>query len=154
MRLPGALPPGPLPAVRDEELTGSRQLVFSQSAPEDEAFGYWRAFHFLVDGHGFDAARVDHRVRLGAVEEWTVRNTDPHEDHVFHIHINPFQVTQYNGQPVEPVWLDTVVVPANGGSVTFRSRFQDFTGKYVQHCHMLNHEDLGMMQVIEVYDGA
>ena len=57
------------------------------------------------------------------------------------------------GQPVaEPVWLDTVVVPSNGGSVTFRSRFLDFTGKYVLHCHMMNHEDMGMMQVVEVYD--
>jgi FtsP/CotA-like multicopper oxidase with cupredoxin domain len=153
MSLPSALPPAPLPTIRDEELTGSRQLVFSQSVPEDEAAGYWRAFHFLVDGRSFDLARVDHRVRLGAVEEWTVRNTDPHEDHVFHIHTNPFQVTHFNGRPVEPVWLDTVILPANGGSMTFRSRFEDFTGKYVQHCHMLNHEDLGMMQVIEVYDG-
>ena len=119
-----------------------------------DAAGHWREFQFLVDGRGFEGDRVDHRVRLGAVEEWTVTNTDPGNDHVFHIHINPFQVTKYNGQPVaEPVWLDTVVVPSNGGSVTFRSRFLDFTGKYVLHCHMMNHEDMGMMQVVEVYDG-
>ena len=35
-------------------------------------------------------------------------------------------------------------------SVTLRSRFLDFTGKYVLHCHMMNHEELGMMQVVEV----
>ena len=56
-----------------------------------------------------------------------------------------------NGQTlVEPVWHDTVVVPRNG-SVTFRSRFLDFTGRFVLHCHMMNHEELGMMQVVEVY---
>jgi FtsP/CotA-like multicopper oxidase with cupredoxin domain len=69
-----------------------------------------------------------------------VTNLDEHNDHVFHIHVNPFQLTQVDGEPVaEPVWLDTVIVP-HGSSVTFRSRFLDFTGKYVLHCHMMNHE--------------
>jgi FtsP/CotA-like multicopper oxidase with cupredoxin domain len=155
MSLPTALPPPPLPTIRDDELTGSRPLLFSRIDPEADAAANWREFQFLVDGRGFDADRVDHRVRLGAVEEWTVTNTDTGNDHAFHIHINPFQVTKYNGQPLaEPVWLDTVVVPANGGSVTFRTRFEDFTGKYVLHCHMMNHEDIGMMQVVEVYDGG
>jgi FtsP/CotA-like multicopper oxidase with cupredoxin domain len=151
MSLPAALPPAPLPTIRDDELTGSRELLFSRIAPEVDAAGHWREFQFLVDHRAFDDERVDHRVRLGAVEEWTVTNTDPGNDHIFHIHVNPFQVTKYNGQPVaEPIWLDTVVIPANGGSVTFRSRFLDFTGKYVLHCHMMNHEDMGMMQIVEV----
>jgi FtsP/CotA-like multicopper oxidase with cupredoxin domain len=154
MSLPTTLPPAPLPTIRDEELTGSREVLFSRIDPETDAAANWREFHFLVDNHAFDAERVDHRVRLGAVEEWTLTNVDTGNDHAFHIHINPFQVTKYNGQPLaEPIWLDTVVVPANGGSVTFRSRFEDFTGKYVLHCHMMNHEDMGMMQVVEVYDG-
>ena len=42
-------------------------------------------------------------------------------------------------------------MPRNG-SLTFRSRFLDFTGKFVLHCHMMNHEELGMMQIVEVYD--
>jgi FtsP/CotA-like multicopper oxidase with cupredoxin domain len=59
-----------------------------------------------------------------------------------------------NGEAlVEPVWLDTAIVP-HGGSITFRSRFLDFTGKYVLHCHMMNHEELGMMQVVEVSEPA
>ena len=40
---------------------------------------------------------------------------------------------------------------ARNGSITFRSRFLDFTGKYMLHCHMMNHEELGMMQVVKVY---
>jgi FtsP/CotA-like multicopper oxidase with cupredoxin domain len=56
-----------------------------------------------------------------------------------------------NGEKLaEREWRDTVVVPRNG-SVTFRSRFLDFTGRFVHHCHMMNHEELGMMQVVEVY---
>ena len=46
---------------------------------------------------------------------------------------------------------DTVVVPSKGGSVVLRSRFLDYTGVFMMHCHMMNHEDLGMMQTIEVY---
>ena len=58
-------------------------------------------------------------------------------------------MTHVNGEPLaHPVWRDTVVVPREG-SVTFRSRFLDFTGKTVLHCHMMNHEELGMMQVVE-----
>ena len=47
------------------------------------------------------------------------------------------------------IWRDTAIVPRNGG-ITFRTRFLDFTGKFVLHCHMMNHEELGMMQVVEV----
>ncbi len=103
----------------------------------------------MIDGKLFDHERVDHRVRLGAVEEWTIVN-DHFDDHVFHIHVNPFQVTKINGQPVEPMWRDTVILPRSG-SVTVRSRFLDYTGKYVLHCHMMNHEELGMMQTVEVF---
>ena len=59
-------------------------------------------------------------MRLGAVEEWTIRNTHEHDDHMFHIHTNPFQVIEVSGQPqADRPWRDTTVVPrpAKGGSV-------------------------------------
>ena len=60
-------------------------------------------------------------------------------------------LTKINGDPLpEPIWMDTAILPRNG-SITFRSLFLDFTGKYMLHCLMMNHEDLGMMQVVEVY---
>jgi FtsP/CotA-like multicopper oxidase with cupredoxin domain len=149
MAFPTTLPPAPLETIHDEELTGTRELTFSRHAPEVDAAGHWREFAFMVDDKLFEPDRVDQQVALGAVEEWTITNQDEHNDHIFHIHINPFQLTKVNGQPVEPIWLDTVIVP-HGGSITFRTRFLDFTGKYVLHCHMMNHEELGMMQVIEV----
>jgi FtsP/CotA-like multicopper oxidase with cupredoxin domain len=152
MKMPAALPPSPLATIRDEEITGTRTLTFSAIRPEVDAAGHWQEFSFLIDGKVFDADRVDQRVALGAVEEWTIVN-EYQDDHLFHIHTNPFQVIKVNGEAVEPTWLDTAVLP-RGGSLTFRSRFIDFTGKFVLHCHMMNHEELGMMQIVEVYDPA
>jgi FtsP/CotA-like multicopper oxidase with cupredoxin domain len=45
------------------------------------------------------------------------------------------------------------MVERKGGTLTFRSRFIDFTGVYVMHCHMMNHEEMGMMATVEVYEG-
>jgi FtsP/CotA-like multicopper oxidase with cupredoxin domain len=149
MDLPPLLPRPPFADITDEELTGSRTLTLSEWAPENPAAGNYQEFAFLIDGQQFDPDRVDQSVRLEAVEEWTIVNDDV-ADHVFHIHTNPFQVTRINGEPLAtPVWLDTVVVPREG-SVTYRTRFLDFTGKLVLHCHMMNHEELGMMQIVEI----
>ena len=149
MSVPAKLPLAPLATIRDDEITGTRQLTLSKTGPEVDATSHWQEFRFFVDNRSFDPNRVDQRVRLGAVEEWTVSNLD-RQDHAFHIHTNPFQLTKVNGQPVDDLaWLDTVIVPRQG-SVTFRSRFLDFTGRYVLHCHMMNHEELGMMQIVEV----
>ena len=79
-------------------------------------------------------------------------------DHPFHIHQNPFWVTRIeipdeNGDLIntldEPRWMDTIWIPRHRGRVVFRSRFPDFVGAYVHHCHILLHEDNGMMHVIE-----
>jgi FtsP/CotA-like multicopper oxidase with cupredoxin domain len=152
MTLPAKLPTPPEKLIGDEEITGSRVLKLSEmriNGPTER----WRTFRFTIDGKTFDPDRVDQRVRLGAVEEWTIINDQPNdpEDHVFHIHVNDMLLTKINGDALEePIWLDTAIVPSNG-SITFRSRFLDFTGKFMLHCHMMNHEDLGMMQVVEVY---
>lgn len=87
-------------------------------------------------------------VALNAVEEWTIQNVNGYP-HPFHIHINDSYVVKVNGESVTPFWADTLPVPPQG-SITFRMRFTDFTGKYVWHCHALDHEDLGMMQLVEV----
>jgi len=150
MKLPLRLPPLRERIIRDEEITGTRTLTFATKSPGTDE---WRKYRFLIDGRSFDPDRVDHRVRLGAVEEWTIVNDDANDDHVFHIHVNDMLLTRINGEPLaDPVWLDTAIVPRKG-SITFRSRFLDFTGKFALHCHMMNHEDLGMMQIVEVYAG-
>lgn len=97
---------------------------------------------------------IKQTVPLGAVEEWTLFNMN-NIRHPFHIHVNPCWVVKVNGVAVEPYWLDTIPLPANGSantptSVTFRSRFDDFKGLTVMHCHMLAHEDMGMMQAVDI----
>ena len=156
MKLPTALPRPPLESIKDSELTGSRKLVFSATAPEADAAGHWQEFGFFIDGKKFDPRRIDQRVKLNAVEEWTIENTHEHDDHVFHIHTNPFQITKMNGKPLAvPQWRDTAIVERlrdnQPGTLTFRSRFLDYTGIYMLHCHMMNHEEMGMMQTVEVY---
>ncbi len=80
-------------------------------------------------------------------------------DHPFHMHQNPFWVTRIDVPAAdgelhnildEPRWMDVVPVPRHRGRVVFRSRFPDFVGTYVNHCHILLHEDNGMMQPVEV----
>ena len=154
MKLPAALPKPPLEAIADSEITGRRTLVFGANQPQNNVAGHWEEYAFTVDGKIFDPARIDQRVRLGAVEEWTIVNTHEHDDHMFHIHTNPFQVIAIGGQPqADRLWRDTVVVPrlATGGSTVIRTRFLDYTGVFMMHRHMMNHEELGMMQAVEVY---
>jgi FtsP/CotA-like multicopper oxidase with cupredoxin domain len=105
-------------------------------------------------------------VALNAVEEWTIINMN-NIRHPFHIHVNPVYIVAINGQKLaDPYWADTIPMPASNSqptppgnanqpgatttSVTFRSRFLHYTGRYVMHCHMLVHEDMGMMQGVTV----
>ncbi|MFV0373340.1 multicopper oxidase family protein [Microbacterium sp.] len=102
---------------------------------------------FLIDGAAFDPARVDQEVTIGTVEEWTLRNTSP-MDHPFHLHSWPMQVVRAaEGETAGVDVRDVVNVPA-GGAVVVRIRFDRFPGRTVYHCHILDHEDLGMMGVI------
>lgn len=102
---------------------------------------------FLINGREFDHRRVDTQVRLGSVEDWEIINTGS-MDHPFHLHTNSFQILDAAGQP-ERSWKDVVLVPA-GQRRRFRVRFADFPGKAVYHCHILDHEDMGMMGVVEM----
>ncbi|MFJ7902121.1 multicopper oxidase family protein [Streptomyces sp. NPDC096198] len=105
---------------------------------------------FFINGKTYDPRRTDFTATLGTVEEWTVRN-DTDEAHSFHVHTNPFQLMSVNGkaQPPSRGWYDTVNVPPRGVAV-LRIRFSGFTGRTVLHCHVLNHEDEGMMAVLDI----
>jgi FtsP/CotA-like multicopper oxidase with cupredoxin domain len=148
MELPARLPvPASLTPIEDYEIRRTRVVTFNNHPSHSHAYPFPR---FTIDGKNFDPDRVDQTMKLGSAEEWTIRN-EGSADHPFHIHINPFLVTQIGGAALAtPVWQDTVIVPRSGGSVTFRTRFTDFVGRFVLHCHILDHEDLGMMQLVEV----
>lgn len=147
------LPTGPLPKnsiltdITDDEITGRRQFVLGVS----EVKGFFHDTEFTINGKPFDPRRDDVVSKVGAVEEWTLVNTTPFP-HPLHIHVNPFQLMDVNGVPdPRKPWLDTVPVPA-AGTVRFRTRFTDFSGRYVMHCHILPHEDTGMMINVNIED--
>ena len=131
----------PVPADHIDE---KRLVVFS----EDAVTGL-----FFINHQTFDPGRTDVRVPLGNIEEWTVRNSSE-ELHVFHIHQLPFQVVSINGvgQPFTGL-RDTIDVPIHG-EVKLRMAFTDplIVGRFMYHCHILEHEDKGMMATIEVFD--
>ena len=77
--------------------------------------------------------------------------------HPFHIHVNPFQLqrTGPDGKP-ETIWKDTLLVPPSSAQQPIKvyTRYLDYIGQFVMHCHILDHEDLGMMEVDEVVTDA
>lgn len=135
----------------DAQIQTQRTLVFNGSPDNQTATRFGDVGTNQINGKVFEHNRVDYIVKLGDVEEWTLKNSD-NEDHTFHIHVNDFQVMSVNGQPYNAHGLqDTVVLP-QGGEVVVRIPFTDFVGKFVFHCHILPHEDTGMMGIVEVVD--
>ena len=123
-----------------------------------------KAFMYVFEGIGFPNAPLL-QPRLGSVEEWTFLNNN-NDEHPIHIHVNDFQVTHYldptRGLETGPeMWaVDNANVPApvmgaeesviQPGALSLRMKFDDFTGLFVMHCHRLNHEDNGLMTLVNV----
>jgi FtsP/CotA-like multicopper oxidase with cupredoxin domain len=123
-----------------------------------------KAFVYAFDSGAFpDVALI--QPRLGSVEEWQFINYN-NDEHAIHVHVNDFQVISYydpstglrtgpdkfgidNANVGQPTMLDelTVVEPAY---LSFRTKFEDYAGLYVMHCHRLHHEDNGMMALVNV----
>ena len=94
------------------------------------------------DPHRSVGGYVDDVTPDGRARCWTLLLDD--------LHRPDMQIVEEQGQtPGPPVWRDVVNIPANG-QVRVRINFKDFTGRSVYHCHILDHEDQGMMGVIEV----
>jgi len=132
----------PFEDLRNAKVDNIRTLTFSEGGTSENTT-------YLLDGKEFDPNVVNQVMVLGTTEEWRLINKS-NDTHPFHIHVNPFQVISVNGKEIDNMgYADTFPVPANG-SVVMRTRYKDFDGKYVLHCHILFHEDHGMMQVVEV----
>jgi FtsP/CotA-like multicopper oxidase with cupredoxin domain len=195
--------------ITEAEIKGTRKIVFASKPPGSGQ-------QHTIDGRQFNG-EVGEVVLLNTVEEWKVSNETygPLISHPFHIHINPFQVTEVfapneaipgtttpryvfdraavttPGQclldPFRPetwkpcyampagdrsIWYDVYGIPSGAnvvdaqnkpinnpvtgkqiqapGYFKMRSRFVDYSGYYVIHCHILAHEDRGMMTIVEV----
>ncbi|WP_306357923.1 MULTISPECIES: multicopper oxidase domain-containing protein [unclassified Nocardia] len=136
------------PVMPDLPVARRRTLTFRGDISGNDGAGV----AFYIDDQLYDHDRIDQVVEAGTVEEWRIVNDDVFH-HPFHIHVNPFQVIDVRGIPpgdttfdTDPyIWWDVFTLPPKG-EFTLRTYFRpDVTGKTVYHCHILPHEDNGMM---------
>jgi spore coat protein A, manganese oxidase len=107
-----------------------------------------------INGAAFDPNVINYTVKRGATEIWEISNDDvePSIDHSFHMHLVQFRVLSRTGSPMLPDDIglkDTIRVPP-GTSVKVQATYTTYLGKYVFHCHYLEHSSAGMMGQYEV----
>ena len=159
----GALPAPKEAWLRDVNPVRTRRFFFSEQPSDPKDPSSPTEFFITEEGHkpkAFDPGQgvPDIVVHQGDVEDWVIENRS-NELHAFHIHQIHFLVMDLNGMAVdEPFLRDTVNVPYSKGtqlsypSVRIRMDFRDpdAVGTFVYHCHLLEHEDGGMMGTIRV----
>jgi len=157
------LVPSTLPWLGNVTPVRTRRLYFSEKLLEPNNPNSATEFYITVDGQtpapfDMNSGIPNIVVKQGTVEDWIIENRSS-ELHAFHIHQLHFLLLDYQGVPVnEPFLRDTVNVPYFTGrtlvypSVRLRMDFRDpnAVGTFVYHCHLLEHEDGGMMGLIRV----
>jgi FtsP/CotA-like multicopper oxidase with cupredoxin domain len=156
------LPAPALPWLGDVPPVQVRRLYFSEKLDDPKDPNSATSFFITVEGgtpKAFDPADGPSIVvRQGDVEDWIIENRST-ELHAFHIHQLHFMLAEWNGVAInEPFLRDTINVPYFNArmlqypSVKVRMDFRDpnTTGTFVYHCHLLEHEDAGMMATIRV----
>ncbi|MEV7237606.1 multicopper oxidase domain-containing protein [Streptomyces sp. NPDC051020] len=127
-----------------ERLDPARATATRTFAFRDQGDEGW-----TINGRPYDPMRADATPRLGALEVWQF-TSDFH--HPVHLHLSHFQVLSRNGEapgPYDAGWKDTVDLSA-GEAVAIITRFTGYRGRFVFHCHNLEHEDMAMMANFEV----
>ncbi|MEG3143444.1 multicopper oxidase domain-containing protein [Sphingomonas sp. RT2P30] len=173
----------PHPTITADEVTGTQELTFyiDVTNPNGTQFEVGITLN-TADARSYDPNRIDRKLKLGGVDEWTLQSH--FVSHPFHIHVNPFQVVEIldpNGKDVSApgaiddaggtvdpeyaglkgVWKDTLWIkslvntpgpppPHSIYTIKVRTRYERYIGEYVLHCHILDHEDQGMMQNVAV----
>ena len=148
-----------------DALWSAKPDVYRTFTLEQQFFSYYdpqygtNIDNFYINGYKFGYGPMP-QLEIGKIEEWTIVNGGP-LNHPFHIHQGNFVVTKVGGVDINPNYppipdflarnyvspQDVIMVPAYS-SVTVRFRVQNFPGKYVWHCHILEHEDEGMMSPV------
>ncbi len=152
----------PHATISDEELAEAERRTRCAPKCGQEVVFDIAGGKFMVNGEAYNPANSRDLI-LGNVEEWKL--TSLAGSHPFHIHVNPFQVSrildpqgvdvslpgsgdsEYAG--TKGIWKDTLFVKG-GYTLYVRTRYQRYIGEYVLHCHILDHEDQGMMQNVRV----
>ncbi|MEL6400006.1 MAG: multicopper oxidase domain-containing protein [Cyanobacteria bacterium J06626_4] len=140
---------GPLPStlntierIDPSEVDRSREFVF------DKVGKGWG-----INGEQMAMDRIDDVIKFGDTELWTLKSVSGW--HVFHVHQTQFQILERNGRPPEPYeqgWEDTIFFKGKD-KVVILARFNTYTNPdipYMLHCHILDHEDTGMMSQFAV----
>jgi spore coat protein A len=134
-----------LPVLSSSVIPDRRHVVMTREFD----FAYQRFGHgWTINGKRFDPARMDARPRLDTTEIWRLK-TD--FSHPLHLHLAHFQVLSHSGRPgpYDGGWKDTLDL-GPGQAAEILVRFSGYRGRYVFHCHNLEHEDMGMMGNFEV----
>ncbi|MDQ3982851.1 MAG: multicopper oxidase family protein [Actinomycetota bacterium] len=106
---------------------------------------------FTINGNTFDHERVDAFPKLNSTEKWIFVN-ESIDSHLMHIHDVDWRLLSRNGQPppAHEAGLKETFLIGLGGTLEVTSKFTDHVGRYVFHCHLLEHEDQSMMAQFEV----
>jgi spore coat protein A len=137
--------------IRRSQATRTRSFVFGGKP----TLGVPPGVHWVINGEPFDPMRVDADPQLGDIEVWRfvnrafLRRTVLHP---VHTHLAPFQVLSRNGRtPLrqERGWKDTVAIE-DGEEIEAIVRWIGYRGRYLLHCHNLEHEDHSMMARVDV----
>jgi suppressor of ftsI len=120
-------------------ITNNRVLTFSSNELENR---------FIIDNKTVDPVRIDQKVKIGTIEQGRLINHDEGE-HTFYIHVNDYQMVSVNGKPYDAHGLQDMVLIPGHGEVAIRIQFEDYVGKSVCHCHIMFHEDHGMMGIFD-----
>jgi FtsP/CotA-like multicopper oxidase with cupredoxin domain/peroxiredoxin len=145
MALPGVSELEPYAAFRDADVPTDSQLAFREVL----AFANPGPKQFLINSVPFSSTTAAQQITVGTAGEWTLKSTGTHP---FHVHVNPFAIWKADFEGPGKgrwVWRDTLILRRNSEQKV-RSWFRRFDGQTVLHCHILDHEDQGMMQKIEL----
>jgi FtsP/CotA-like multicopper oxidase with cupredoxin domain len=156
--IPAAVNPDAMRLGGDTSMLPRAQFTLSMG----QGRGYINGVSFDVLSDGSVRA-TEHMSTVGTDEIWEIVNQSG-MDHPWHQHVNDAQVIAMSGgdaafqgyarlYTLAPAWKDTIIVP-KWGSVTFRLPIRDYTGMTMFHCHILEHEDIGMMGMWHIMDGG
>ncbi|TGN64918.1 hypothetical protein EXE59_13805 [Nocardioides eburneiflavus] len=151
-RLPARLPSPELVSPVPRKVSKSWTFGLSGDRRSGEHGGHGgHGTFWSINGKAFDPGRIDHRAGLGTVERWRFRNTSD-VTHYVHIHAEQWRTLLRDGR-IPPPWeqgLEDTWRLEPGEVVEVAARFTDYTGPFMIHCHMLDHEDHGMMARFDV----